>query len=555
VYLRSRIGKVQTELALAQSRVQTRRKGAQNSNRKTGLSELANLEQTLSVLQHKVCVVMVSSTEPKYYTTTYNHFLAALQLHRKMQVGSSSHARKHMRTIGENVLGKSAAHGLYATYRELAGVCRIMHLHSDSYEHLQMQLEDIRIEMSCNPSDNLQMHLTTNLSDIGKLYQYLYTLSPPPQEHGILFASERLPLQSAFSVCRWSSRKNQGPGSLLGCSYSNVETLSDGRFYASRAILEESVHLWQSLAQTSQMGNTLLFLGSMLSCLRDFPGALTKYQEALAVENVAFGPSSKQVMACYEKMAGAAYSEAMQLRHEIYDHQGTLLSNQLFFYQTPGRIARVSGLHSNPDYNRLEVVVLVSNPCSLLVRSYHCHNRSLYLNLVLDPHNVVPAMDCPAHLQKKMQKMQALLAKNITYCRMCCRTQLETHGPKNLEYVYIVYTLACALLRTHMRADVVEAHKLLLQGNTIRARTLDTHSDLSEKFWYMLQQADNALLSFEQRGALSAYPCCWPVTTDEEDTNTIQVLFAAIKACHCLLAMSSAIMQQGLRYYGLFGLV
>ena len=71
----------------------------------------------------------------------------------------------------------------------------------------------------------------------------------------------------------------------------------------------------------------------------------------------------------------------------------------------------------------------------------------------------------------------------------------------------------------------------------------------------MLQQADNALLSFEQRGALSAYPCCWPVTTDEEDTNTIQVLFAAIKACHCLLAMSSAIMQQGLRYYGLFGLV
>jgi len=107
--------------------------------------------------------------------------------------------------------------------------------------------------MSCNPSDDLQMHLTTNLSDIGKLYQYLYTPSLPPQEQGILFASESLPLQNAFSVWRWSSRKKPGPGSLLGCLYSNFETLSDGKFYASKVILEESVHLWQSLAQTSQI--------------------------------------------------------------------------------------------------------------------------------------------------------------------------------------------------------------------------------------------------------------------------------------------------------------
>jgi len=557
VHLLSRVGKIQTALALAQSSVQPRKKCTHNGNRKTALSEIANLEQTLVVLLHRVGVVMVSSTEPKYYPSAYDHFLAALQLHRKIQVGSSCHAKKLMRTTGGNVLVKTAAHGLYATYRELAGVCCLMHLYSDSYEHLQMELEDIRSEMNGNPSDDLQMHLATTLSDVGKLYQYLYTPSRPPQEHGILFSSERLPLQSAFSVWRWSSRKTLGPGSLLGCSHSNFETLSDGRFYASKAILEESVYTWQSLAQTSHIGNTLLFLGNMLSCLRDFPGARIKHQEALAVEKVAFGPGSTQAVACYEKMAAAAYSEAMQLRYEIYDHQGTLMSKELFVYQTPGHIARVSGLHStNPDYNGLEVVVLASNPCALLVRSYYCHKRSLYLNLVLDPHNVVPAMECPAHLQKKMQWMQALLVTNITYCRMCSRTQLETHGPKNLKYVFTVYMLACALLRTHMREDVVEARKLLLQGNTIRERTLDTHPERSEKFRYMLQQADSALLSFEHRGALSAYPCCWPVTTYEEDAVTMQVLFAAIKTRHCpRLAMSSAIMQQGFRYYSLFDIV
>jgi len=557
VHLLSRIEKTQKALALAQSSVQPRKKCTHHGNRKAALSEIANLEQTLAVLLHRVGVVMVSSTEPKYYPSAYDHFLAALQLHRKIQVDSSCHARKLVRTTGTTVPVKTAVHGLYATYRELAGVCCLMHMYSDSYEHLQMQLDDIRGEMHGNSGDDLQMHLATTLSDIGKLYQYLYTPSPPPHEHEILFSSERLPLQSAFCVWRWCSRKTHGPGSLLGCSHSNFETLFDGRFYASKAILEESIYTWKSLALMGHTGNTLLCLGNMLSSMRDFPGARIKHQEALAVEKAAFGPASTQAMSCYEKMAAAAYSEGMQLRYEIYDHQATLMSNERFVYQAPGHIARVSGLHStNKDYNGLEVVVLASNPCAVLVRSYHCHKHSLYLNLVLDRHNVVPAMECPAQVQKKMQRMQALLLTNIKHCRLCSRTQLEIHGPKNLKYVFTVYTLACALLRTHMHADAVEARKLLLQGNTIRERTLDTHPERKEKFRYMLEQADSALLSFEHRGALSAYPCCWPVTTYEEDIVTMQVLFTAIRTRHCpRLAMSSAVVQEELRYYGLIDIV
>jgi len=175
--------------------------------------------------------------------------------------------------------------------------------------------------------------------------------------------------------------------------------------------------------------------------------------------------------------------------------------------------------------------------------------------LVLKPQNVRPLLPTAPKLQEQLMKLHDLAQERIASSKEYHRIQIKVKGVKHVNTAVACQTLGIAYLATHQAADTGLAVSLLIQADKIRRRVGDKDKDRALSISKDLSAAQAAQARFDEGVVLSAVPGWWPLTSRQDDEDTMVKLFAELQAHNgkrgCP-SMSSEVMQQGLRLVGLF---
>jgi len=502
---------------------------------------------------------MAASMQTGMYSEAYVYCRNALELHRKVETARARLCGPAVTEASQLLAETTARAGVYDTFVQLACVCRMQHKDIEGQDLLAQALLQVRKKTAHNNTIMLQHALGLNLCTSANSYLFAYQrdaeVDSLANTDGVL-PRERMVSSNVLqeAVCIWRSclrgDEFEATGSVLGRSYSNPFMPSEFQCYAAKQKLKEAVTVWHAIAGPRMLGDTLLTLATSYTHLRMFAKAHNAQAKALQLHQALFDEKNVALHRCYELSATTCSVEAEQLKLEMYQHHNNMEGHPLV-----GRTVRVHGLQDTVHYNGLVALVISAGATRVTVRSRVLYHKCFYLNLVLRPEHVQPLIATPEDLQEHFSKIQQLTKSQIKNCSDAHEVQLESHGREHMGTVATLYTLACALRQTHTRAGVAQALSLLREANATRIRLLDDNAERQRCFAVMLQDVKDDLAAFDQKGFLSAVPCCWPCTSPKRDMLTMLAVFRAIKSRKAAATMSSATMQQSLRLYGLCNLV
>jgi len=232
-------------------------------------------------------------------------------------------------------------------------------------------------------------------------------------------------------------------------------------------------------------------------------------------------------------------------------HMEYMLTNSIRLYHSPGSRVLVEGLQKQQQYNGIEGVVVEMDALRICVGLDTLDNKEL----MLKPENVCPLLPTALKLQEQLLKLQDLTQERIASSKEVHRIQIKVKGVKHVNTAFACQNLGVAYLATHQAAEIGLAVSLLCQTDKIRHRVGDDDKDLALSISKTLSAAQVVEARFDEGGVLSAVPCCWDPTSRQEDETHMAQLFAGLQARNGKRgspSVSSEVMQQGLRLYGLF---
>jgi len=520
-------------------------------------------QQDLAILQCKLGGIMAANLQTSMYSDAYAYLSNALQLHRKVEKARARLCGPAVTEASQKLVETTARAGVYDTFVQLAGVCRMQHKDIEGQHLLAQARLQVRNKTAHNNTIMLQHALGLNLCTSADSYLFAYQRDAEHESSAntdSVLHRERVAASNVLqqAVCIWRnclrSDECDAPGSVLGWSYSNPFMSSDLKCYTAKQKLREAATIWHAIAGPRMHMNTLLSLAASYTHLRMFAKAHAAQAKALQLHRVFFDGNSAALHRCYELSATTCSKEAEQLISEVYQHHNDMGLVTKTCYSLIGRTVRVGGLRKTVHYNGLVVYVLSAGPTHVTVRTRVLYHGSRYLNLVLRPEHVHPLIATPEAFLEHLGKIKQLTKSHIKNCSDAHRVQLKIHGGDHMGTVITLYSLACARRQTNTRTGVAKALSLMREANTLRIRLLDDNAQRQRCFPLILQDLKDDLAAFDKEGVLSAMPCCWPCTSPIRDMNMMLGVFRAIKIRQATDTISSATMQQRLRLYGICSL-
>ena len=489
-------------------RVELDRLKAQGSAGVESVVELMVLEQELAREHCHVGGLMGRSLRPTVYSQAVLHCQQALHLHRKVETSRGTLRGAAVRAAAGKLADKVASCGLYDTLRQLGDIYRFQAKDVDALQVFQEVLGEVRSDNAQESTPQLQAKLAEILYVTGSVYLDQYN-------HQI------------------NSRAKADKGK---CS-------------AAKALLEEGLVICREVKSDNGAADSLRLLASAYSHLGMHDEARGTLKEALDLTCSCVGQMTAEVAACHEQMAFICQKQADEIRQQVNIHKEYIVTNLMSCYHSPGRRVRVAGLQNKPEFNGLEGVVVKVGALRIVVR---LHNDK---ELKLKPENVQPLIPTAAKLQELILKIQEIAQERIASSKEAYRIQIKVTGVKHVNTAVSCYALATAYMKTWKPADTGEAVALLIKADKIRLHVGDERHDTKNIYSNALSEAKVALARFDEVGRLSAVPCCWFPTSPQEDKEHMSQLFAGLQVRDGKRgspSMSSEVMYQGLRLYGLF---
>ena len=324
-----------------------------------------------------------------------------------------------------------------------------------------------------------------------------------------------------------------------------------GKCTGAKALLEEALSIQCALSQYGMVAQTLRILASAHGNLAMFEEARSTLKQALDLTRRYDGEESKELALCLQEMACICQEQVKVIIKQLSMHTEYMLTNSMRRYHAPGSRALVEGLQKQQQYNGIEGVVVKMDALRMCVGLDMLDNKEL----MLKPENVCPLFPTALKLQEQLQKLHDLAQEHISSSKEVHRIQIKVKGVKHVNTAIACQTLGIAYLATHQAADIGLAVSLLIQADKIRCRVGDDDQDLALSISKTLSVAKAAQARFDEGVVLSAMPCWWPPTSRHEDETQMAQLFAGLQARNGKRgspSMSSEVMQQGLRLFGLF---
>jgi len=239
------------------------------------------------------------------------------------------------------------------------------------------------------------------------------------------------------------------------------------------------------------------------------------------------------------------------IKKKLCMHMEHMLTNSMRMYHSPGSRVLVEGLQKQQQFNGIEGIVVEMDALRMRVRLDTLDKKKL----MLKPENVRPLLPTALKLHEQVMKMHDLAQERIASSKEYHRIQIKVKGVKHVNTAIACQNLGLAYLATHQAAEIGQAVSLLIQADKIRRRVGADDKDRALSISNSLSAAQSAQARLDEGGVLSAVPCCWPLTSRQDDENQMARLFAGLQARNGKRGspiMSSEAMQQGLRLFGLF---
>jgi len=212
-----------------------------------------------------------------------------------------------------------------------------------------------------------------------------------------------------------------------------------------------------------------------------------------------------------------------------------------------GRVL-VVGLRDKQQYNGLEGILVKFVGDSRI----HVRLDQGKKILSLKQENVCTQMAKAVTRKKWIRQIQDLIRQNVAINKEALAIALKTTGPKHMNTANAYFALARAYSMTFKPADARESVSMLKRANWIRQHAGDDTEDIIPR---ALSDSREIVAQFDALGILSSMPYCWGPTSRREDEVNMRALFPSLLARHGNddgFSMSSAVMERGLRRYGLF---
>jgi len=472
--------------------------------------ELMVLEQELARVHYKVGRLMMASLQAAKYQEAETHFKQALHLYRKVEASRGTLRGAAARAAAGKVAGKAADEGLYSAIVDLGRLAGLMCMHDDELQVYQEVLEEVRGDIAHASTPRLEKQLSRILSAMGQMYISQYN--------------------------------NQIAHGAKG---------DKGKCTVAKALLGEALGIQRALSQDGMAADTLQILASAHGYLEMFDEARSTLKQALDLTRRCHGEESAAVASCHQKMVCICQQQVQAITKQLSMHMEYMLTNSMRLYHSPGSRVLVQGLQTQLQYNGIEGVVVEMHALRMRVRLDTLNNKEL----MLKPENVCPLLLTALKLQEQLQKLHDLAQERIASSKEVHRIQIKVKGVKHVNTAIACETLGVAYLVTGRPADTGLGVSLLIQADKIRRRIGDDDKDWARVLSQILSAAQAVEARFDEANVLSAVPCWWAPTSRQEDETRMAQLFAGLQARNgkrgCP-SMSSEVMQQGLRLYGLF---
>jgi len=476
--------------------------------------ELMVLEQELARIHCKVGMLMMDSHQAARYQEAVTHSKQALHLYRKVEASRCTLRGAAARAAAGKLADKAAPEGLYGALVNLGQLYGFMRKHDDELQVYQEALEEVRGDIAHASTPQFETELSTELSRI-------------------LSAMGKM---------------------LVGQYYSQITNGAKGdkgKCTEAKALLVEALSIQRALLKYGMAADTLKILAAAHGFLEMFDEARSSLKQALDLTRLCDGEESEEVATCHQRMVFVCQEQVKAIIQHLFTHKMYMLTNSMRLYHSPGSRLLVKGLQKQQQYNGIEGVVVKMDGLRMCVRLDAVDNKEL----MLKPENVCPLLPTAAKLQEQLQKLHDLTQERIVSSKEVHRIQIKVKGVKHVNTAIACQTLGIAYLATHQAADTGLAVSLLIQADKIRCRVGDDDQDLALSISKTLSVAKAAQARFDEGVVLSAMPCWWPPTSRHEDETQMAQLFAGLQARNGKRgspSMSSEVMQQGLRLFGLF---
>jgi len=331
----------------------------------------------------------------------------------------------------------------------------------------------------------------------------------------------------------------------------NGAKVDRGKCSAAKALFEEALVIRRDLKRNRTAAETLMLIASLYSNLEMYDEVRCSLKEALDLTRRCLGKERPDLVDYHQRKAFICQKQACELREQVNIHKEYLLTNSMSFYHSPGSRVRVAGLQNKLEYNGLQGIVVKEDALRLVVRLDRHNDKELKLK----PENAQPLIPTLAKLKEQFQKIQDLQQEQIASSKEAHCIQLKAHGVKHINNAITCRALGAAYSNTFRPIEAGEAVALLIKADRIRLRVGDEDTDTALDFSMCLQNLKAELARFDEVGVLSAMPCCWPCSSRQDDEKQMAMLFAGLQVRDGKKgspSMSTDMMQQGLRLYGLF---
>jgi len=475
--------------------------------------ELMLLEQELAQVHFKMARLIMEKLQVATFDEAETHCKQALHLHRNVEASRVTLRGDAARAAAGKLADKAARSGLFETLINLGEIYNLRHKNDDALQVYQEALEEVRSDIAHASTPLLQTYLWSSLAAIGGTY-----------------------------VKQHNRRMLDG---VKGDKHKCV---------AAIALLEEALGILHINQQDGPVAQVLKVLVLAYNNLEFFDKARSTLKESLALN---FGPryygeESAQMAAYHQQFAFVCERQAKTIRSQLCMHMEYMLTNLMSCYHSPGSRVLVEGLQKKPQYNGCEGVVVKMNGLRMRV-CLDVHDKQ---EMMLKPENVCPLFPTAEKLQGQMLKLQKLVLEQMTSSKECHRIQIKVTGAKHTNTIITIQTLAHAYFSTNKPVETGLALELLIQADKINRRMgVDDQDEV--QLSRALSEVQAAQAQFDKGGVLSAVPCCWHPTSQQEDEMYMAQLFAVLQERNGKRgsqSMSSEAMQQGLRLYGLFNI-
>jgi len=472
--------------------------------------KLIVLEQELARVHYRVGRLMLESHQAAKYQEAETHFTQALHLYRKAKASCGTLRGAAARAAAGKLADKAADDSLYDTLICLGYLYCCMIRYNDALQVYQEVLDEVRGDIAHSSSPQLEILLSRILTAMGHMYVSQYH----------------------------SQIANGAKGDKGKCT-------------DAKALLEESLSIQHALSQYGMAADTLQSLASVHGYLEMFDEARSTLKKALDFARRCYGKESAGVAACHQEMAIICQEQVQAIKAQLRMHMEYMLTHSMRLYHSPGSRVLVEGLQKQQQYNGIEGVVVEMEALRMCVRLDTLDNK----RLMLKPENVCPLFPTALKLQEQLMKMHDLAQEHIASSKEVHRIQIKVKGVKHVNTAIACETLGLAYLETGRPADTGLAVSLLIQADKIRRRVGVDDNDRALSISKSLSAAQEIRARFDEGGVLSAVPGFWLPTSRQDDETQMARLFAGLQARdgkRGCTSMSSEVMQQGLRLFGLF---